>query len=51
MDELICFCFGYSEEDIRRDVREHGRSMVLEHIMAEKRKGGCRCRETNPSGR
>lgn len=51
MAEKICYCFGYTDEDIERDVREHGRSLILERIMSEKRDGGCRCSETNPKGR
>lgn len=51
MTRQICFCFGYSEEDIRQDVLQHGRSLILERIASEKKAGGCRCAETNPTGR
>lgn len=51
MNELVCYCFGYTVEDIRRDVKEHGRSTIMERIAAEKGKGGCNCAETNPAGR
>lgn len=51
MARLICYCFGYTEEELRRDVQEHGRSLIMERIVAEKKDGKCRCAETNPSGR
>ncbi len=51
MDELICYCFGFSAEDIREDVKENGRSTIMEKIMAEKKAGGCECADKNPKGR
>lgn len=49
---LICYCFGYSEEDIIKDVRENsGISTILEKIRSEKRQGTCRCGTTHPLGR
>ena len=51
MSEHICYCFGYTAEDIRKDVEENGRSTIMEKIMAEKRRGGCDCANTNPKGR
>jgi len=52
MKELICYCFGYTREDILEDMSMHlGRSTILERIMAEKKAGRCRCKETNPKGR
>jgi len=51
MDELICHCFGHSRRDIEQDALEHGRSLILEAILAAKQTGGCHCAEKNPSGR
>ena len=49
---LICYCFGYSEEDIIRDVRENkGASTILEKILNEKKKGACNCKFNHPEGR
>jgi hypothetical protein len=49
---LICHCFGYSEEDIFRDVRENnGTSSILERILSEKKAGGCNCTMNHPEGR
>jgi hypothetical protein len=49
---LVCYCFGFSEEDIIRDVRENnGISSILERILSEKKKGGCNCKTNHPQGR
>ena len=49
--ELVCYCFGYTVADIAADVAEHGRSRIMERIMAEKKAGGCHCATKNPKGR
>jgi len=50
--KLICYCFGYSEEDIIRDVRENnGTSSILDRILGEKKKGTCNCKSNHPEGR
>ena len=51
MDNIICHCFGYTGEDIKKDVIEHGRSLIMEKIIAEKKTGGCDCANLNPKGR
>ncbi len=51
MQELICYCFGYSAEDIRQDVFTNGRSLIMEEIRATKQLGGCQCATNNPKGR
>ena len=51
MSRLICYCFGYTEEDLCQDVLRHGRSLIMERIVAEKKEGHCRCAEKNPTGR
>ena len=50
MDELICYCFGYSRRDIEDDVRAHGRSLILERIAEARRFGACECATKNPKG-
>jgi bacterioferritin-associated ferredoxin len=50
-NETICYCFGYSSQDIREDARRHGRSTIMERIMAESKAGGCNCAARNPKGR
>lgn len=47
----VCYCFGYTEEDLCQDVLAHGRSLIMERITREKRAGQCQCAQTNPSGR
>jgi hypothetical protein len=51
MDTLVCHCFGYTRGDIERDALAHGRSTILEGIVAEKAAGGCQCAVKNPTGR
>ena len=50
-DDLICYCFGYTAEDIVKDTLENDRSLIMERIEAEKKLGGCNCSEKNPKGR
>ncbi len=51
-EEMICYCFSYTEQDIVEDVlANNGRSTIMERIANEKKAGKCRCRETNPRGR
>ena len=52
MNTQICFCFGYSEDDITQDVLANkGRSLIMERILYEKKGGGCNCGATHPLGR
>lgn len=49
---IICYCWNYSEEDIKHDLHQHnGVSTILEHILEEKRKGACKCKSMHPEGR
>ncbi|MDA8407025.1 MAG: hypothetical protein M0T73_09240 [Deltaproteobacteria bacterium] len=50
-DQLICYCFSYTRNDLEQDFIKNGRSLIMERIMAEKRIGGCQCATTNPSGK
>ncbi len=49
--ELICYCFNHTAQEIEADARKHGRSTIMEAIMAAKKAGGCQCAAKNPSGR
>jgi len=51
MDNLICYCFKYSKEDIKRDYQNNGRSQIMERILIEKKFGRCQCTTKNPKGR
>ncbi|MBS1867800.1 MAG: (2Fe-2S)-binding protein [Acidobacteria bacterium] len=47
----ICYCFGFSRNDIEGEIAETGRSTVAERISAEVKAGNCACELKNPSGR
>lgn len=49
--EMICFCHNYTAEDLVRDVAEHGKSTIMEKIIAESKAGNCNCSVNNPKGR
>lgn len=52
MKNTICYCYQYSEDDIKDDVKKNkGRSVILERIMTEKKKGACQCVTKHPEGR
>ncbi|WP_320176400.1 hypothetical protein [Maridesulfovibrio sp.] len=51
MPKLICHCFGYTSDDIKKDVLINGRSTIFERILNEKKNGECLCAEKNPNGR
>lgn len=52
MARKICYCFDYTEDDIRDDLLRHdGHSSILERIVREKQQGACRCHELHPEGR
>lgn len=51
MAKRICYCFNYTDADIQQDMRQNGRSTILERILDEKKLGGCQCATKNPKGR
>jgi hypothetical protein len=51
MNKYICYCFCHTREDIEQDLEKHGRSTIMERIMAESKKGNCNCATNNPKGR
>ncbi len=51
IDDLICYCFEYTKDDIEQDYIKNGRSLIMEKIAAEKKTGGCDCANKNPKGR
>ena len=51
MPDLVCFCYEYAADDIRRDYEANGHSTILEKIKEEKQLGNCQCAEKNPKGR
>jgi hypothetical protein len=51
MDNLVCYCFEYSKDDIKKDYMNNGKSLIMERIISEKKKGLCNCAHKNPKGR
>ncbi len=51
MDDLVCHCFEYTKEDIKRDYKNNGRSLIIEKITEEKKFGRCQCTAKNPKGK
>jgi hypothetical protein len=48
---LICYCFNYTADDIKKDFHKNGQSTIMARIMTEKKNGKCNCESTNPKGR
>ena len=48
VNDLICYCFGYSADDILKDYLENGKSTIMEKIQMEKKYGNCQCVTKNP---
>ena len=51
MNELVCYCFDYTADDIKADYKQHGKSLILEKITKEKKLNGCDCANKNPKGK
>ena len=47
LDDLVCYCFGYTVNDIEQDFVKNERSLIIEKIAAEKKAGGCDCVNKN----
>jgi hypothetical protein len=50
-EALLCYCFGVTRGQIRRDLAENGSSEIPARIRAEVAAGRCACELRNPSGR
>jgi len=52
MEQLICYCFQYTEEDIIKDFKTNkGKSLILEKIAEARRNNSCQCDTTHPEKR
>src|SRR5260370_26773328 len=47
----VCYCFGFTREDIENEIAETGRSTVADRIKTEVNAGKCACEVKNPSGK
>ncbi len=46
----ICYCFGYSVADVRRDLATRGKTDIPAIIRAQVQAGHCACEVKNPQG-
>ncbi len=51
MNELVCYCYEHTKEDIEQDFLKNGKSLILEKIKAEKKAGNCQCETKHPLGK
>jgi hypothetical protein len=47
----ICYCFGFTRQDVWDEIGGTGKSTVAEWIKAEVEAGHCACEVKNPSGK
>jgi len=50
-DDLVCFCFEFTRNDIEQDYIKNGQSAIMAKIASEKKSGGCDCANKNPKSR
>ena len=50
-DDLVCYCFKFTRNDIEQDYIKNGQSTIIAKISSEKKSGGCDCANKNPKGR
>jgi hypothetical protein len=50
VDGMICYCFGHTAAEIRREVEATGASRVAASIAARVRRGECSCWRLHPRG-
>ena len=46
----VCYCFAVTEQDIRREIEQTGRSMAFDRISALVKVERCACEVRNPQG-
>lgn len=47
----VCYCFGFTRQDILEEIRATGQSTVAKRIAVEVEAGRCACEIKNPSGK
>ena len=47
----VCYCFGFTRQDIWDEIGSTGKSTVAERIKAEVEAGHCACEVKSPSGK
>jgi hypothetical protein len=48
---VVCYCFGFTRQEILDEICDTGCSSVAERITAEVKAGNCACEVKNPSGK
>lgn len=46
----LCYCFGYTREDIQQEIEQHSSTQIPQRIKTEIQAGFCACEVKNPSG-
>jgi hypothetical protein len=46
----LCYCFGFFEQDLRREIEAKGNTIIPQRITALTKERMCACEEKNPSG-
>lgn len=46
----VCYCFGWTPQKIQAEIRNTGKSTVMDQIKAQVQAGNCYCEMTNPQG-
>lgn len=49
-DVNVCYCFGYTRQKVLDEIRDTGKSTVVESIKAQMKDPGCHCETRNPQG-
>lgn len=49
-DRPVCYCFGFSEGDVREELARHGATTIPQRIGLMIKAGMCACEVRNPSG-
>ena len=47
----LCYCFGWTKEMIKEELKERGETTALDDIKTKMKDPGCACEIRNPSGR
>lgn len=47
----VCYCFGFTRQDVWDEICQTGESAIAEQITAEVKAGTCACEVKNPSGK
>lgn len=50
LDTNVCYCFGYTRQDVLDEIRRTGKSTTKKMIRKKMKDPGCACETTNPQG-